>query len=340
MFENIKVEQFIETTNPLNGGAFGIVAATPGFDSETKYLIKNDARIISSLIRENYEAVTTSDKVLKPTAKANFLGRFKEKDYEWKEREVRSEIEIIDESQPGPLQLREDYRDAPEKAPFKLAKTKLGDGRTVVLRVSGIGIVYSELDTRLGNYFCHGIIFPAGVEPTNEQIRQIAFQKGFTPHEWNKENFKLPELTTTVPTTQQVRQPVTSTATKPSRIIPPLVFTRAKQVREWKKQRDELSAIQNPDSLVAMDITELNRKIDQAYIYMRETLKNFSMEETTSIIRDHQELLLTNAEINAMKNGLTFGDAEAAEVKRSDDYKATQDVLFIAKGLKREGPKL
>ena len=338
MFENIKVEQFIETTNPTRGGAFGIVSTTSGFDSETKNLIKNDARIISSLIRGNYDAVTTSDRVLKPTAKANFLGKFKDKDYEWKEREVRGEIEIVAENQSGPLLLRGDYRNTPEQAPYKIAKTKLGDGRTVVLRVSGIGRVYSDIDTREGNYFCHGIIFPAGVTPTNEQIMQIDFQKGLTPYEWNKETFKIdPNLSSSVPTKQQVRQPVTNTATKPNRTIPPLVFTRAKQIREWKKQRDELSSIQNPDSLVVMDITDLNRKIDQANSYIRETLKNYSMEETTSIVRLHQEKLMVDAEINAMEKGLSF---DAAEVKKSDDYRATQDILFIAKGLKREGPNI
>ena len=337
MFENVYVEQFIETTNPLTGGAFGIVTATSGFDNETKFQIKNDARIISSLIRGNYDAITISDRVLKPTAKPNLFGKFKDKDYELKERMVRSKIEIIDESQIGPLQLREDYRNTPEKAPFKLAKTKLGDGRTVVLRVSGIGTVYSDLDTRSGNYFCHGIIFPAGVEPTNEQIKQIDFEKGLSPNEWNKENFKFPKLSKTVPIKQSTynsqkkpaKQMPVNLPPSPKNTLPSLVFTRAQQITEWKKRRAEI--FQNQEqNLVEYEIQELNEKIQRADSYIKEQLSKVDLDDIIKNVALRQDKILTDAQIKALDDKTIYDENS---VKKSDEFRATKYIEAMGKAI-------
>lgn len=341
MFENMKVEQFINTTNPSKGGSFGTWSKSAGFDGETEFLINggglSGAGIISNLVRGKYEAVSIGDRVLKPNAKPNIFGKYKEKDYEYKEREIRGKIEVVSESQSGALSLQGDYRNSPEQAPFRIGKVKLGDGRTVVVRVSAIGQVYSDLDTRKGNYFCHGFVFPAGVTPTDEQIMQIDFLKGLPPHEWSKESFKInPLLPYAVPTKQKAKE-VTPNATSTKKVVPPMVFTRAEQLREWKQKRDELSSIRNPDSNVVYDITNLNERIDRASTYIRQTLSSLSVEEISSSVQLRQEKIMVDAKLKAMENHTPFDETS---VRKSKEYVATKDVLSVAKNLKRESLNL
>lgn len=333
MFENIKVEQFINTTNPSQGGSFGTWSKSAGFDRETEFLINggglSGAGIISNLIRRNYEEKSIGERVLKPNAKPNIFGKFREKDYEYKDKVIRGKIEVVAESNGEPLSLQGDYRNSPEQAPFRIGKTKLGDGRVVVVRVSAIGTIYHNIDTRNGNYFCHGLVFPAGITPTNEQIMQIDFQKGLPPYEWSKENFKInPLLPSSVPTKEKPKE-----VTKSTKVVPPMVFTRAEQLRNWKQERNTLSSIQNPDGIVVCNITELNRKIDRANTYIRQTLSSFSLDEISETVKLRQEKMKLDAELKAIENHTAYDEVS---VKRSKEYIATNDILFVAKNLKRE----
>lgn len=340
MFENIKVEQFINTTNPSKGGSFGTWSKSAGFDRETEFLINggglSGAGIISNLIRGNYEEKSIGERVLKPNAKPNIFGKFREKDYEYKDKVIRGKIEVVAESNGEPLSLQGDYRNSPEQAPFRIGKTKLGDGRTVVVRVSAIGTVYHNIDTRNGNYFCHGLVFPAGITPTDEQIMQIDFLKGLPPYEWSKESFKInPLLPSAVPTKQKAKE-VTPNATSTKKVVPPMVFTRAEQLREWKQERNTLSSIYNPerrDDVIVYKITELNRKIDRANTYIRQTLSSFSLDEISETVKLRQEKMKLDAELKAMESHTAYDEAS---VKKSKEYIATNDILFVAKNLKRE----
>lgn len=341
MFENIKVEQFINTTNPSQGGSFGTWSKSAGFDRETEFLINggglSGAGIISNLIRGNYEEKSIGERVLKPNAKPNIFGKFREKDYEYKDKVIRGKIEVVAESNGEPLSLQGDYRNSPEQAPFRIGKTKLGDGRVVVVRVSAIGTVYHNIDTRNGNYFCHGLVFPAGITPTNEQIMQIDFQKGLPPYEWSKENFKInPLLPSAVPTKQKAKE-VTPNATSTKKVVPPMVFTRAEQLREWKQKRASIQNELYHNSNAVYDITNLNEKIDRASTYIRQTLSSLSLEEISSSVQLRQEKIMVDAELKAMENHTPFDETS---VRKSNEYVATKDVLFVAKNLKRENPNL
>ena len=166
---------------------------------------------------------------------------------------------------------------------------------------------------------------------------EIDFLKGLPPYEWSKESFKInPLLPSAVPTKQKARE-VTTNTTSTKKVVPPMVFTRAEQLREWKQKRASIQNELYHNSNAVYDITNLNEKIDRASTYIRQTLSSLSMEEISSSVQLRQEKIMVDAELKAMENHTPFDETS---VRKSNEYVATKDVLFVAKNLKRENPNL
>ena len=232
MDQNILIAQYIYTTNPQRGGAFGIVAKSSNFDMETKNEIFSGYNSINSSIinRNQLEEQTSTSRVLKPGAKKRFFGGYKDSDYEMKTIVTRNKIEIINETNSKRLNSNDtDFRDNPENAPYRMAKCELEDGRILVVRAAAIGQVYSDIDQRYGNLFVHGIIFPTGTILTNEDISKIDFKIGLPPQK-NWDEYKIPEtLDNKLRIKNQKEKPSQQNAQKC--IVPPARFTSSENIR-------------------------------------------------------------------------------------------------------------
>lgn len=181
-----KIEHFINTTNPMQNSSF------QSFTSYGKnYELNSEILHIfqCTLNPGDYDKTTKQYEQLKQEMrnewkkvgeKRGIFGKVKD-EMGWVPYVFKNEIKIIQESNSGnvkPGDYNVDFRDCPEKAPYKIVKTKLRDGRVLVARAAYIGKVYGENDDRVGNIFEEAFILPEGMDLTDEQIKQLKFQKG------------------------------------------------------------------------------------------------------------------------------------------------------------------
>lgn len=176
------IEQYIYTTDPFRGGSFGVFAQSEGIQ---RIEVSNFNDMISKCYSCQPRAFAAETRTFTRTrqVEGNILKKIFKRTEEYQEEQVvKNPVTIVAESHSGDLRSAvghdADFRLTPEKAPFRIIKTKLLDGRTLICRMSAIGRVYSDLDTRQGNVFYHTMIVPAGIELTDQEIANIPFMLG------------------------------------------------------------------------------------------------------------------------------------------------------------------
>ena len=196
--ENFNVEQFVYTAGGtkikgVDNSAFGVLSATDGLDNDSQREISTIMNLVLSGDVKSYEAVYRTTRVLKQGAvpKGLFNKKYRDEDYETVTYTDRNEIKVLKQSHEGDLRRAEgydpmDYREHPEKAPYRIAVSNLKDGRVLVMRIGAVNKVYSELDRRNGNYFTHAFILPKGTDITKINIDKLPFRIGLTSKEWGK----------------------------------------------------------------------------------------------------------------------------------------------------------
>lgn len=210
---NANIEQFIYTACGKDAkGDFDIWSASNQELKQTSYnreilnilSIIRDGNVVleknsfGKPIRQTFDKQISTSRELKPDAKPSGLFRktYKDNDYEIVERVIRDEIHVVQESGSDGLKKQigySDFRGKEEKAPYRIAWTKLDDGRLLLCRTSAIGRVYSQSDLRMGNVFYHAYIFPAGTEITDIDLSKIEFKKGLDEKYWSKNPEPAPE---------------------------------------------------------------------------------------------------------------------------------------------------
>lgn len=177
------IEQYTYTTDPFRNGSFGVLAQTQGLSSSDIYACNDIISKCYSCMPGAFDGETRTFAETRPVEGGSFFNRlFKRTETKMVDKVVRNPVSIVAESHTGSLRSAlpngADFRANPEKAPFRIIRTKLMDGRTLVCRMAAIGRVYSDLDTRQGNLFTHSMIFPAGIELTDREIANIPFEIG------------------------------------------------------------------------------------------------------------------------------------------------------------------
>ena len=180
-----KIEHFINTTNPMQNSSFQSFTSygkNDELNSEILHIFQ------CTLNPGDYDKTTKQYEKLKQEMrnewkkvgeKRGIFGKVKD-EMGWVPYVFKNEIKIIQESNSGkvkPDDYDADFRDCQEKAPYKIVKTKLRDGRVLVARAAYIGKVYGDgVDVRTGNIFQEAFILPEGMDLTDEQIKQLKFQ--------------------------------------------------------------------------------------------------------------------------------------------------------------------
>lgn len=175
-----KVEQVVYTTNPKRGGSFDFISKSKGITKDIERVIHEAFYKAFKGDESKYEEHVFYETHLKPGAKKNLFGKYKDSDYTHEKKVLRGEIKVIEESEKGALNKGRvvDYRFNPEKAPYRIVKCSLPSGEVFISRVAYIGTVYSDVDSRQGNYIAHTFILPKGVDLTNDQIVSLPFVIG------------------------------------------------------------------------------------------------------------------------------------------------------------------
>ncbi len=166
-------------------GDFGHWAMSQGIEFFRESMKEIITRASKGQYKENWGEV----KRLKPGAKANRKGEYKEKYYE-KVREItQPAIKVLEGVQEGwiptqkDVELEKDYRHDPSKAPYRIIASQLADGTLIVARLTGVNKYYGvgfdgSRDYRDGNYFAHAYIFPAGTKLEDIPVSQLPFKMG------------------------------------------------------------------------------------------------------------------------------------------------------------------
>lgn len=196
--EDLKFEQFVYTAGGtkvkgVSNANFGVLSTTSGLNDNDREEIRSIMQVVLRGEESSYKTDYRYVKVLKPGAvpKGLFNKKYRDQDYENVKHVVRNEIKVLGQTYNGDL-VREqghtppDYRENPEKAPYRLATTTLQDGRVLVMRIGGVNRVYSERDTRNGNYFTHAFVFPRGTDLSRINVDKLPFRFGLTNNEWGK----------------------------------------------------------------------------------------------------------------------------------------------------------
>ena len=190
-----KIEQLIYTAG---GRSIGKSQGSADFDIwSLSDGLKNDQFLITinectaDLTFDNkykFGEISTTIQVLKPGAKPSGLFRktYKNSDYENQIKSHRSAITILKQSKEGKLRIDydDDFRANPKDAPYRIGAVTLGDGRLVITRTAGINRVYSEKDTRTGNYFAHSLIFPKGTTIDDSDLNDLDWKYGLEENYW------------------------------------------------------------------------------------------------------------------------------------------------------------
>ena len=202
--KNASIEQLIYTAGGTHeagkdSGNFGVWSAS---ENLSDIYIQNElirfANIVRDADKENYNTKYVNVRRLKAGAKPNLFGKYKEKDYEYVRNVSRNKIEIINQSTEQPLKFacdyNDDFRNNPEKAPYRIGAMQLSDNRLVICRINYINRIYSDRDTRTGNFFEHFYIFPKGTQIEDIDISKIDFKLGLEKKYWGATAEVAPEF--------------------------------------------------------------------------------------------------------------------------------------------------
>ncbi len=142
--------------------------------------------LANRMLKGDYEEKYYTQKVLKEGAKpSKILKRYKDTDYEDKRILLNSKIEIISYSKTKDGEMRklvgyeDDFRADPSKAPYRVGYSTLENGDIVVLSIHYVNKVYSNMDTRNGNYFVHAYVIPKEhASEFKQNAKKIHFKAG------------------------------------------------------------------------------------------------------------------------------------------------------------------
>ena len=193
-----RIEQWIYTGGGTHvagrdNGNFQVWSASVGLtdreiSDEIRKIMSTIANGNTSEYEERHSYVTTDQ--LREGAKPHglFKKKYDEDDYVKIKNITRNKITIINETGRGRLTdiagRGVDFRMNPEQAPYRIAATKLLDGRLMVGRVGAITRIYSDVDSRDGNIFQHVFVFPKGTELSDIDISKLDFKYGLERKYW------------------------------------------------------------------------------------------------------------------------------------------------------------
>ena len=122
---------------------------------------------------------------LRPGAKPNIFGRYRETDYETVSVLNRNEIKILDcSSDLIFLNDGDDFRTNPSNAPYRIAAIELLDGRLIVAKVTFVNRYYAARETRVGNSLFHAYLFPKGTKLEDVDWKNLDFKMTLTKDEY------------------------------------------------------------------------------------------------------------------------------------------------------------
>lgn len=324
------IEQFIYTACGKNArGDFSIWSASNKDLKQTSYNKKildilkvvYDGNIVlekdsfGKPIKRTFDKQIFSSKELKPNAKPSGLFRktYKDSDFQIVERVDRDEIHVVQESGSDGLKKQigySDFRGKEENSPYRIAWTKLDDGRLLLCRTSAIGSVYSQLDQRMGNLFYHAYIFPAGTEITDIDLSKIEFKKGLDEKYWSKNPEPAPEYLP-APTINDLYTKTNQTATqqKSNAKENPNLMNQEELIELFKKSI--LSKDQKEKSCAMREFAkQKNLGINVSSLLNTLYEKNIKKLENHQKVTDEDELILTSLELLDTPFSTLFYEAE------------------------------
>ena len=182
------IEQLIftgggSTKENKNNSEYGVWAASLGLEE----YIKRDIRsICAESARGRYDPQYTSRKTVTATE-----GNKLEENVVEADRLMHHKIHILESNQcskTGDISLSHklyaDFRDEPEKAPYRIGVTVLADGRLLVFKTLAINRMYAEGNYSCGNVFSHAFLFPKGTTLDDININNLPFKNGLKMSEW------------------------------------------------------------------------------------------------------------------------------------------------------------
>jgi len=191
-----EIEQLIYTAGGTHqigkdSGNFGVWSASKGLkDIYIQSDLNDFAKIVRNADKNNYNTKYRNEKRLKANAKPNIFGKYREKDFEYVREISSNKIEILEESTDQNLKnacdYNSDFRNNPENAPYRIGSTTLLDGRLVICRICWVNKIFSDADTRSGNFFEHFYVFPKGIKLEDIDISKIDFQMTLEKKYWGK----------------------------------------------------------------------------------------------------------------------------------------------------------
>lgn len=320
MFDNkTEIEQLIYTGGGLHkgqpdSGDFAKWAASKGIDNE---MIISELHRIGQRIQKGDEAeyseFKSTQRRLKQGAKPGLFGKYKDKDYETYEFIVRNKTEILEESEKGSLtelSRYEDFRETPEKAPYRVGASYLQDGRLAIVRVSGIGKIYTERNPRSGNYFEHIYVFPKGVKLEDVDISKLVFKKGLERKFWGTDAEVAPE-TLSATTVEEMQASL-----NPDNQLIELTIDYINLSNEIKKL-EENDEYEKADKLIEKSKklkAEIKNIFDKLDPYMlAERIGKFKNETKNSIIEEAEKKGKKNVSLGAWKQDIRIKAADKIE---------------------------
>ena len=328
--KNTKIEQLIYTAGGTHesgkdSGNFGVWSCSDGLkDLYLQRDLINFAQIVREGNKENYNTKYRNIKQLKSSAKPNLFGKYKEKDYEYIRQVVSNKIDIFEQSTEQSLKFACDYdadfRDNPENAPYRIGATTLLDGRLVVCRINWINRIFSDRDTRTGNFFQHFYVFPKGTKIEDIDISKLNFKLGLEKKYWGTNAEVAPE---TIPT--QTYEEIT-------RGVDPYedLFNMAVEFMELKKQ---ISVAEDEEDFDLSDQLEAKQKSIKKQIKQNvQTLDlDILIERFSKRTQELKESIIKEAEAKGNKSARISG------VHLKDPrYKAAEKIVISAKSCKEK----
>lgn len=271
--------------NPSNSN-FGTYSVSKEIANQKKE-IEEKISVILYAKPEAFKTQYAIRQVLKEGAKPHglFIKKYYDSDYETVKTLTSHPIHILEGVKEGDLRLSQqersrDYRGHPELAPYRIAATKLLDGKLMIVKVTAVNRVYSTLDQRTGNYFAHAFIFPKGVELSDININELVFRNGLEKHEWGENGISAPDY---------------------------LPATSINEMHSQKQKETETENLSLEDLLNIYKKTLINNRdyksrMENQKIFNKEIVKGTNLFQLKSIIK--------NMFVNSLKSGKNINDLD------------------------------